>query len=502
MTEPSGENEAQLGAALIQASPRLSPGPIPWQSNAVHGIAALLWIILFLRAFWITNLFAWSAGLAYIAYDTLLTVFVFVQTLPLLRRQPAGPPVGDRPTLAVLIAAHNEADVLPMTLRALFAQDEPADLIVITDDGSRDGTAAFLACEFGLEPPPLGAMSGPCMTEPRLRWLRLPHGGKARALNAALLAVDTGLVLTVDGDTLLDPGALRAMRDAFASDPRLVAATGVLTPVCGKSLSGQFFQWFQTYEYIRNFLSRYAWGRMDALLLISGAFAGFRRAAVVAAGGFDPAFLVEDYELIHRLRRMSVIQGLGWTTGVIGTAKAVTDAPSTVQAFLRQRRRWFGGFLQTQFWYRDMVGNPRFGRLGLMMLPVKALDTVQPIFGLLAVALLALYLVTGRFDLVVPAGGVILGKIAFDFAFHLWSIHLYRGWVDPATPARLDRAIIASLAEPFTFQILRHTGAALGWLAFLSGRRQWGRKSRLGLTMAVDPAPDLRTSEDAFQSRR
>ncbi len=166
---------------------------------------------------------------------------------------------------------------------------------------------------------------------------------------------------------------------------------------------------------------------------------------------------------------------------MVGAAKAITDAPSTTAAFLRQRRRWFCGFLQTQYWYRDMVGNPRYGRLGLMMLPVKALDTLQPIYGLLAFALLLFYLVTGRLASAAPVGGVILAKIAFDFAFHLWSIHLYRRWVDPRTSARLDRAILSSLAEPFTFQIMRHLGAALGWVYFLTGQSQWGKKSRLGL---------------------
>lgn len=427
------------------------------------------------------SLFAWSVGLVYIAYDTALIGFVFVQTLALLKRRAAPAETMPRPTLGVLVAAHNEASVLPITLRALFAQTEPADLIVIADDGSQDGTAELLLQDFGLAQPAIGAMSEPSGVHPTLRWMRLPHGGKARALNAAIATVETDLVLTVDGDTLLDPEATRAMRDAFAVDPALVAATGVLTPICSSSLTGRFYQWFQTYEYIRNFLSRYAWGRMDALLLISGAFAGFRRVPVLTVGGFDPACLVEDYELIHRLRRHSVLKGLGWTTGVVGAAKAITDAPSTTAAFLRQRRRWFCGFLQTQYWYRDMVGNPRYGRLGMIMLPVKALDTLQPIYGLLAFALLAFYLVTGRLALAAPVGGIILAKIAIDFAFHLWSIHLYRRWVDPKTSARLDRAMLASLAEPFTFQILRHTGAALGWVYFLTGQSQWGKKSRLGL---------------------
>jgi len=78
---------------------------------------------------------------------------------------------------------------------------------------------------------------------------------------------------------------------------------------------------------------------MDSLLLISGAFAGYRRQALVEVGGFDADCLVQDYELIHRLKRYGAIEGLDWTTAVLGSALARTEAPATLGAFLRQRRR-------------------------------------------------------------------------------------------------------------------------------------------------------------------
>jgi cellulose synthase/poly-beta-1,6-N-acetylglucosamine synthase-like glycosyltransferase len=477
-----------LERARATASPRMTKPPTPWRSILIHAAVALLWIVLMARAFMTDGLFSWSAGLVYILYDTVLIAFVFVQTLALLKARnfvPAGRPAAARPTLSVIIAAYNEQSGLPITLRALFEQTEPADLIIIADDGSTDGTAALLERDFGLRAPAPGAMSAASAFYPALRWLRLPHGGKARALNAAMTAVDSELVMTVDADTLLAPEAARAMRDAFAANGDLVAATGVLTPVCGPTLSGRFFEWFQTYEYIRNFLSRYAWMQMDSLLLISGAFAAYRRQAVVEVGGFDPACLVEDYELIHRLRRYSVVNHRGWTTSVVGASRALTDAPSSVGAFLRQRRRWFGGFLQTQYWYRDMVGNRAFSWLGLLMLPVKAADTLQPIYGLTAFALLFVYLVTGRFVLVNPVIGVIGLKILIDFAFHLWSIHLYRRWAAaPSAHLSFASGLLAALLEPFSFQILRHLGAAWGWGMFLTGGRQWGIQHRLGLVAA------------------
>ncbi len=456
--------------------------PTPLASTLIHAGVAVLWVLLLAGAFAFTGVFAWSVGLVYVAYDTVLLGFTFVQTWMLRRALPA-PGAGTPAGVAVIVAAHNEAEVLPVTLAALFGQSDRPERIVVADDGSTDATAGLLARDFGLTAPPVGGLSGGSATHPGLLWLRLPHGGKAVALNIALGAVDSEIVLTVDADTLLEPQAIAAIRAAFVADPALVAATGVLTPVCDASAGGRLFEWFQKYEYIRNFLSRFAWERVGGLLLISGAFAGFRRAAVLEVGGFDADCLVEDYELIHRLRRYAVLHNRHWTTAVVGGARARTTAPADLAAFLRQRRRWFGGFLQTQYWYRDMVGDARYGPLGTWMLPVKAFDTFQPVFGLTAFALLVAYLALGRVHILLPVAIVIGVKIAIDLAFHLWSIRLYRHWAG-GPPMGAGAAVLASLVEPFSFQLLRHAGAAWGWVYFLTGKQTWGKQSRGGLVAA------------------
>ncbi|RDU99630.1 glycosyltransferase family 2 protein [Trinickia dinghuensis] len=470
-----------LNDAFERASPRVSPRGTSFVAVLIHAGVLLLWVGLFARAFFLRGLVAWSVGIAYVLYDTLLLAFVTFKTLPLLKahREPALR--GAMPTLGVIVAAYNEAAVLPVTLAALLEQEVAPHRIVIADDGSTDGTAALLKREYGLAQPPEGQASAFSPRYPTLCWLRLPHGGKAQALNAAIALLDTDAVLTVDADTHLARDACTAMCDAFAREPELVAATGIITPVCARTMTGRFFQWFQTYEYIRNFISRFAWMRTDALLLVSGAFACFRRDALMSVGGFDPQCLVEDYELIHRLRRYAVEHGKRWRVRVIGTAHAHTDAPGTLPSFLRQRRRWFAGFLQTQYWNRDITGNRRYGALGLLMMPVKAIDTVQPIYGLTAFALLLAFIVTGRFSVVLPISGVIAAKIVVDLAFHLWSVYLYRRWTNDRRGLRLPMAILASIAEPFSFQLLRHAGAALGWVHLLSARRHWGTQERTGI---------------------
>lgn len=496
-----------LTQTLIAQSPRFTPRRVPLISTAINLGALLLFAALVAQAVFRRDLAGWSVGIVYILYDTALLLFTAWRIRPLMRLQAAPPapvpssaavPALGAPTLGVIVAAHNEAAVLGTTIARLAAQSAPPDVILIADDGSTDATPDVLRRLYGLPTPEVGEMSAPAPGLASLRWLRLPHGGKARALNVAIQRLDTDVVLTVDADTLLEPGALAAMRAAFTAEPALVAATGVLTPICGPSPMERAFQWFQTYEYVRNFLSRYAWMREGGLLLISGAFAAFRRQAVIAVGGFDPACLVEDYELIHRLHRHSADNALGWTIRVIGDATARTEAPANPLAFLRQRRRWFGGFLQTHWWNRDMVGNRRFGHLGTRMMPVKSLDTLQPVYGMTAFIILVVLAALGRFTIALPILAVMVVKIVIDLSFHLWSIRLYERWTRQPRRMHLGLATLASLLEPFSFQLLRHTGALWGWWTFLSGRESWGRQSRTAITAlgtALAPAPDVAGGE-------
>jgi cellulose synthase/poly-beta-1,6-N-acetylglucosamine synthase-like glycosyltransferase len=475
----------ELSHAFELQSPRLTPRRVPLVSRLIGAVPPVLFVALVAQAFFRHGVAAWGVGIVYILYDTALLAFTAWKIMPLGRAfvSPSTTPLR-RPTMAVIVAAHNEAAVLGITIDTLAQQSDPPDLILLADDGSSDASAETLQRLYGLQPPAFGAMSGHAPKLPTLRWLRLPHGGKANALNAAMVHLDHDVVLTVDADTLLAPGALAAMRDAFAREPELVAATGVLAPICGPHIAGRLFQWFQSYEYVRNFLSRYAWMRMDSLLLISGAFAGFRRDALVEVGGFDPQSMVEDYELIHRLFRHAADRGLDWRTRVVGAALASTDAPASAMGFLRQRRRWFGGFLQTQHWNRDMVGNRHFGSLGTTMLPVKTLDTLQPIYGLAAFVILIAFVVTGRYRIALPILIIMIAKIAIDLSFHLWSLSLYKRWTGQRRGLELGPAVLASIAEPFSFQLLRHAGAVWGWIAFLTGRETWVRQERTAVKTA------------------
>jgi cellulose synthase/poly-beta-1,6-N-acetylglucosamine synthase-like glycosyltransferase len=421
---------------------------------------------------------AWTVGLVYISYDSLLLGFMVVSSRLAVRcqeRRPALPSLStDRPTLSVLICARNERVVLPECLRALEAQTEPADEIIIIDDGSTDSMIEWLTRAYDLAFEPRGASAlGLSVTHPRLRVWRKPNTGKADSLNLGWTMARGELVVTLDADTYMESGALASIRDGFAEDPALGIAGGVLFPVCQRTSWAGFFQFFQTFEYARGFLWRLTWMQYDMLLLISGAFAAYRRSVLEAAGGFDTASWVEDYELTHRVYRDAFDGGQRVTVKTLAGARATTDAPASARTFLNQRRRWFAGFIATHFKFHEMVGNGRYGAVGRYMLCLKTLDLLLPIYALAAaVVLVVLLAVRHHLDSLIVK--LIIAKLIFDLVLHAYSIVIYQRWLGFPRPRKLWlRSLGATLTEPFAFQLLRQLGAVFGWLAFLRGQINW-----------------------------
>ena len=163
-------------------------------------------------------------GLLYLlAAGLLLPVLVlFVQIVSALpRRRPAAPVAGLRPRVAVLIPAHDEAAGLPATLRAIFAQLEPDDRVLVVADNCTDDTAA-VAHEAGAE-----------VVERRDQVLR----GKGYALDFGVrhLAADPPeVVVIVDADCIVLPGALdRVARLSWASVRPVQALYEMRTPPGG-----------------------------------------------------------------------------------------------------------------------------------------------------------------------------------------------------------------------------------------------------------------------------
>ena len=204
-------------------------------------------------------------------------------------------------------------------------------------------------------------------------------------LNAALAQTRAGVAATLDADTRLAPGALAALADAFR-DGRTASAGGFV--YVRNAARGPWLVRYQYWEYVKNFMWRIGLAHLGVCLQVSGAFGAFRTQVLREIGGFSGHSLVEDYEIIYRLHERMRTAGRAYQVDVVPDAVAYTDSPDTVPSFVHQRTRWFAGFLQTLWEYRRMVGDRRMGLFGGLMLPIKCVDAILPVWGSLSLAVL------------------------------------------------------------------------------------------------------------------
>ncbi len=465
----------------------------------LYGLLCLSLLLALLAAFALHGILSWTAGLIYILYDSFIQCLVVSMSARNLEDKIDLPEpeksVSRLPTVTAVIPARNEKSVLESCLNALSVQTHAPDEIIVVDDGSSDGTLEWLTDRFRLQCSGDIARS---TAQPNLQVIRKSHSGKAGSLNAGWRKSGCEIVVTIDADTVLDRNAIMAMCRAFADDPELAAAGGILEPRCADTFPGRIFQFYQSYEYIRSFLERYAWMRFGTLVLVSGAFSAFRRDTLQKLEGFDQNSTVEDYELIYRYYRYCGAHSMKPVVKIVGQARAVTDAPSSMRMFLLQRSRWFAGFIETLFRNQDMVADPRFGRFGKFMLPLKLVDTLRPLYGLLALAIFLGYWAAGFRPYVIIIY-VQAAKLLFDLAFHCRAFILFHKWQARAISAKEWRlSMIAILTEPFAFQILRHLAATLGIIAYINGRMAWAQQRQISKAPDNPHRLETVTSKEAY----
>ncbi len=120
----------------------------------------------------------------------------------LLAPRPLRRDVAHQPSISMIIAAHNEADVIVQKLSNTRALEYPQHLveIVVASDGSDDGTDELVKQ----------------YNAPNVRLLTLPRGGKNRTLNAAVAQAYNEILVFSDADSMLQPDALRHLVAPFA----------------------------------------------------------------------------------------------------------------------------------------------------------------------------------------------------------------------------------------------------------------------------------------------
>lgn len=288
----------------------------------VSRLTSTIWQLSIVVVGWVSDkipgLAFWSAVIGVLRLMLVALLAIFQSQ----RRDPAGT-AAYRGPVAVLVPAYNEQPTICKTVGSLLASTVTESIeVVVIDDGSTDGTLEALMAEFH--------------GDKRVRAIRKKNGGKASALNVGIASTIAPVIVAIDGDTILLPDAIERLTMHF-SDPSVGAVAGNVKVGNRRGLITAF----QALEYITSQnLDRRAFELFNAVGVVPGAIGAWRRAALEEVGGYSADTLAEDAELTFTVERR------GWRVVCEPGAYALTEAPETLSAFLKQRFRWMYGTLQ------------------------------------------------------------------------------------------------------------------------------------------------------------
>ncbi|HEX2900931.1 MAG TPA: glycosyltransferase [Bacteroidia bacterium] len=232
---------------------------------------------------------------------------------------------GELPTVSVIVPARNEAANVGDCLRAILAQDYPADRmeLILVNDHSEDATVA-IARQVAAGHPIF-----------KLLDLEMQTGAayKKAAVAKGIAASRGEIIVTTDADCVMGPDWLRTMMAQFDAGTGLVSGPVLLE---GKSIFGQF----QALEFMGLIAVGAASIASGSPTMCNGANLAYRRAAYDAVGGFagiDHIASGDDELLMHKIARLPQFRIL---FAKDRAAIVRTHAQETWTAFKQQRIRW------------------------------------------------------------------------------------------------------------------------------------------------------------------
>ena len=279
-----------------------------------------------------------------------------------------------QPAVSIIVPAYNEDINAVNTVTNLLQQDYPSFEIIFVDDGSKDSTYSKVSAAF--------------RGNPRVTVLTKNNGGKASALNYGINYSNNEFVVCIDADTQLHKNAITELMRYFTADNNAGAVAGNVKVGNAKNI---LTKW-QSIEYTtaQNF-DRRAFDLINGIMVVPGAIGAFRKEAIKKASAFTTDTLAEDCDLTIRILRQ------GYTVRNCAEAIAVTEAPETVQQFMKQRFRWSFGIMQSFWKNRDACFNRKYKSLGMFALPnILLFQIILPVIAPLADLMLLISIIWNR----------------------------------------------------------------------------------------------------------
>lgn len=231
------------------------------------------------------------------------------ELLPFVTLNGSCPPQpAETPMVSVVICAYNAERTMRACLKSLRKIDYPNYEVIIVDDGSRDRTAEI------------------AMNFPEFRLIRQPNKGLSIARNVGMQAARGDLVAYTDSDCVVDPHWLTLIVRAMGE--------GKFDGCGGPNYAPHEDQWMAACVAASPGAPCHVLTADDRAEHLAGCNMVFRKAALLAIGGFDPQFTSagDDVDVCWRML------DAGFSLGFCPAAFVWHFRRNTVKAYYGQQR--------------------------------------------------------------------------------------------------------------------------------------------------------------------
>lgn len=257
--------------------------------------------------------------------------------------------------ISIIVPAYNEEITIIETIESLVNVNYKDYEIIIVDDESEDNTSEKVIKHCNLQKierfiinkiktKPIKSIYEGVYKDVPIILVKKENGGKADSLNVGVNVSDYPWFICIDADSILQEDALQKIVQPIIEDTRVIALGGAIMINNGAIIeNGKVKRYdmpksilasLQAIEYNRTFLaSRILFDKLNANLIISGAFGAFRKDVVIATGGYEPSTRGEDMELVIKLHRFCIDNRIDYIMKYVPDTICWTQAPEKLRRF-------------------------------------------------------------------------------------------------------------------------------------------------------------------------
>jgi poly-beta-1,6-N-acetyl-D-glucosamine synthase len=430
--------------------------------------------------------------------------------------------------VSIIVPAYNEDVSIVHCTKMLLELDYPAFEVIVINDGSTDNTFNVLRKNFdfrqieqndkpGLTTKPVRSVFE--SADGLFRLIDKENGGKADSINTGINLATGDYICTIDADSILDSKALQEVVRPFLLNPRTMVSGGQLAAsndlvldhnrvISSKPPSNIWVQW-QIIEYIKSFMiSRVGLSRINALLIMSGAFSIYKKSDLLAIGGFLTAHnnhpyivgtigagkqtVCEDMEIVVRLWQYKRDRKEKARAVFLPEPVCWTEVPENGRSLFKQRSRWHQGLAETLKIHRKMILEPAYGMTGLIGLPYyfifELFSPLIKIFTLFFLIFSSLFgIINYQWAILMIFSTLLITAVILSSITAIiehWSQHQHAVSRDALRYKSFGDwlwLMTAGILAEFSYSFYKIAAQTDGLINFLRGRNQWNKFARKGI---------------------